>query len=271
MTTAHPSRTSTVGNAPFAVFVATRAEMKPLAGSLQPTRPSAYRSDAIVQFGMRGRDLLLARTGVGPDNAAIAARRLFKEMPIAAALSLGIAGGLSLGVETGDLIVGNRMILRRNSGQVLCGEKDSRLESFPCDPGLQDAAMTVIRGWNSRHCLGPILTVDHILTMEEKRVLAAGSGALAVDMESAAIASAASACSIPFLAIRGILDPVHEDLAVGFDQFLDAEGEPDLPRLTRYLLIHPFTLSRLVGLGRRTKAVCTRLGLLLQELSTTLS
>ncbi|CBE67167.1 MAG: hypothetical protein F9K13_00620 [Candidatus Methylomirabilis oxygeniifera] len=271
MTTAHPSRTRTVGNAPFAVFVATRAEMKPLATALRPTGPPASRSDSMIRITVKGRDLLVAKTGVGPDYAETAAHRLFKETPIAAALSLGIAGGLSPDVEAGDLIVGNQTILRRNSGQVLCGRRDSRLESFPCDPGLQDAAMTVIRRWDSRHCLGPILTVDHILTMEEKRVLAAGSGALAVDMESAAIASAASACSIPFLAIRGILDPVHEDLAVGFDQFLDAEGEPDLPRLTRYLLMHPFTLSHLVGLGRRTKAVCTRLGLLLQELSTALS
>lgn len=271
MTTAHPFRTSTVGNAPFAVFVATRAEIKPIVTALRPTGPPASRSDSMIRIAVEGRDLLVAKTGVGPDHAEIAAHRLFKETPIAAALSLGIAGGLSPDVETGDLIVGNQTILRRGSGQALRGQQGSRLENFPCDVGLQQAAIAVIRRWNSRHRLGPILTVDHILTMEEKRVLAAGSGALAVDMESAAIASAASACSIPFLAIRGILDPVHEDLAVGFDQFLDPEGEPHLPRLTRYLLIHPFTLSRLVGLGRRTKAVCTRLGLLLQELSTTLS
>lgn len=272
MTTAHPSRTSTVGNAPFAVFVATQAEMKPLAGSLQPTRRSAYRSDAIVRFGMKGRDLLLARTGVGPDNAATAARRLFEETPIAAALSIGVAGGLSPQLRTGDLIVGDRTILRRNSGQVLYGEKDSRLESFPCDPGLQDAAMTVIRRWGSRHCLGSILTVDRIvLTANEKRQLAAESGAIALDMESAAVASAASAYSVPFLAIRGVLDPVHEDLAIGFDQFLDTEGEPHLSRLMRYLITHPFTLPTLVGLGLRTKAICARLGPLLQELSSTLS
>lgn len=238
---------------------------------MAPTSLSVSQSDSIIRIGIEGRDLLLIKTGVGPDNAETAAHRLFKETPIAAALSLGIAGGLSPDVEAGDLIVGNRTILRRNSGQVLCEEKDSRLESFPCDPGLQDAAMTVIRRWDSRHCLGPILTVDHILTMEEKRVLAARSGALAVDMESATIASAASACSIPFLAIRGILDPVHEELEVGFDQFLDTEGEPDLPRLMRYLIAHPFILPYLIGLGRRTKAVCTRLGLLLQELSATLS
>lgn len=262
LTTARLPRSNTISSAPFAVFVATRAEMKPLTTALRPTGSPASRSDSMIRITVEGRDLLVAKTGVGPDHAETTARHLFKETPIAAALSLGIAGGLSPRVQTGDLVVGDRAILRRSSGQ----------ESFPCDARLVDAAMTVIRRWDSRYCLGPILTVGRIvLTAEEKRNLAAESGAIALDMESAAIASAASACSVPFLAIRGVLDPVHENLTVGFDQFLDTKGEPDLPRLIRYLLMHPFTLSRLVGLGRRTKTVCTRLGLLLQELSTTLS
>ena len=262
MKTARLSRTSKVRGAPLAIFVASQAEMKPLATALQPTHRSAYKSDSIVRVEVEGRELLLAKTGVGPDNAEAAASRLFEEAPVTAAFSLGLAGGLSPQLQTGDLIVGDRVILRRGSG----------LESFPCDSGLQEAAMTVIRRFDSRHCLGPILTVDRIvLTAKEKYQLAAESGAMAVDMESAAIASAASACSIPFLAIRGVLDPVHEDLAIGFDQFLDTEGEPSLPRLMRYLITHPFTLPYLVGLGLRTRAVCARLGLLLHEISTTLS
>ncbi|HWQ70508.1 MAG TPA: hypothetical protein VN494_11280 [Patescibacteria group bacterium] len=271
MITARPPRTSQIRNAPFAVFVATRAEMKPLATALRPTGQSAPGSDSMIRIAVEGRDLLVAKTGVGPDHAETAARRLFEETPIAAALSFGIAGGLSPQVQTGDLIIADQVILRHGSGQVLRGENGSRLESFPCDSDLQDAAMTVIRRWDSRHYLGPILTVDHILTMEEKRVLAAGSGALAVDMESAAIASAALAYSVPFLAIRGVLDPVHEDLAISFDQFLNTEGEPHLPRLMRYLLTHPLTLPHMVRLGLRTKAICARLGPLLQELSTVLS
>jgi adenosylhomocysteine nucleosidase len=236
--------------------------MKPIATSLPLTHQSVFRSDSIVRVGVNNRDLLLIRMGVGPDNAETAASRLFKETPIAAALSLGVAGGLSPRAQTGDLVVGDRAILRRSSGQ----------ESFPCDARLLDAAMTVIRRWDSRHCLGPILTVDRIvLTAEEKRNLAAESGAIALDMESAAIASAASACSVPFLAIRGVLDTIDEDLAVGFDQFLDERGEPHLPRLIRYLITHPFTLPHLVGLGARTKAICTRLGLLLREFATILS
>lgn len=272
MKTARPSRTSQVRGASLAIFVATQAEMKPLATALQSTCRSASRSDSMVRFGIEGRDLLLARTGVGPDNAEAAARRLFEETPVTAALSLGVAGGLSPQVQTGDLILADQVIFRRGPGQVLYGEKVSELESFLCDAGLQEAAMTVIRRLDSRYCLGPILTVDRIIrTAEEKRVLAAESGAVALDMESAAIASAASAYSVPFLAIRGVLDPIHEDLAIGFDQFLNTEGEPHLPRLIRYLITHPFTLPYLVGLGFRTKTICARLGLLLQGLSTTLS
>ena len=280
MKTARPARTSTVCGAPLAIFVATQAEMKPLATALQPTGRSAYQSNSMVRVGVEGRDLLLAKTGVGPDNAEAAARRLFKEAPVAAALSLGVAGGLSPQVQTGDLIVGDRTILRRGSGQalrpgsgqVLRGETGSGLQSFPCDSGLQEAAITVIRRLDGQYYLGSILTVDRIVrTPKEKRTLAAESGAVALDMESAAIASAALAYSVPFLAIRGVLDPIHEDLAIDFDRFLDAEGEPSLPRLMRYLITHPFTLPRLVGLGLRTKAVCARLGRLLHELSTTLS
>ncbi|HWR21029.1 MAG TPA: hypothetical protein VN444_04115 [Verrucomicrobiae bacterium] len=272
MKTARPARTSTVCGAPLAIFVATQAEMKPIATALQPTDPSASRSDLIVRIEVGGRDLLLVKTGVGPDRAEAAARHLFEAEPVVAALSLGVAGGLSPQVQTGDLIVGDRVILRRGSGRALFGEEDARPENFPCDSSLQEAALTVIRRLGSQYYLGSILTVDRIvLTPKEKRLLAAESGAMALDMESAAIASAASAYSIPFLTIRGVLDPVHEDLAIDFDRFLDAEGEPSLPRLMRYLITHPFTLPRLVGLGRRTTAVCARLGRLLHELSTTLS
>ncbi|PTL36139.1 hypothetical protein CLG94_05610 [Candidatus Methylomirabilis limnetica] len=272
MKTARPSRASRVRGAPLAIFVATQAELRPIATALQPPSRSIYRSNSMIRVGIEGRDLLLANTGVGPDNAEAAARHLFEEMPVTAALSLGVAGGLSPQLQTGDLIVGDRAILRRGSGQVLHGEKGSGSQSFPCDSGLQEAAITVIRRSGSRYYLGPILTVDRIVrTAEEKCLLAAESGAVALDMESAAIASAALAYSVPFLAIRGVLDPVHEDLAIDFDQFLGIEGEPNLPRLMRYLIAHPFTLPRLIGLGIRTKAVCARLGRLLHELSTTLS
>lgn len=272
MTTAHPPRTNKVASAPLAVFVATRAEMKPLAAALPLISQSAFRSDSIARVEIEGCGLLLTRTGVGPDHAETTAHRLFEEGPVAAALSLGVAGGLSPHVRTGDLIVGDRVILRRGSGQVSREDTGVRLNSFACDPGLQDAAGTALERWDSRYYRGPILTVDHIVpTAQEKRRLAAESGAIALDMESAAVASAAAARSIPFLAVRGVLDTIDEDLAIGFDQFLDGHGEPQPLPLIRYLIGHPFSVPHLIGLGARTKAVCARLGRLLHQLATDLS
>lgn len=261
METAQPLQISSARAAPLAIFVATGAEARPFCRALGPTHRSPHRLDSIVRIGLVGRELLLARTGMGPDTAETVARRLFSEAPVAAALSVGVAAGLSPLLQAGDLIVGDRAILHRGSG--------GTSQSFCCDARLQEWALTLVRESGSRHSLGPIVTVEQILpTADEKRRLAAESGAMAVDMESAAIASAASARAVPFLAIRAILDPVEEDLKIAFDQFLNRRGEPQWLSLAWYLLAHPPALSRLVGLGRRTSALCACLGHLLRDLST---
>jgi len=202
----------------------------------------------------------MVKTGMGPENAGASARRLFEDRSIAAALALGVAAGLIPRLRTGDLIVGDRVISHRR-------DMTTR-QSFPCDARLQESALTVIRQSGDRYALGSIVTVERIvLAAEEKRGLAAESGAMAADMESAAIASAASARAVPFLAIRAILDPVEEDLMIAFDRFLDERGEPRPLPLIRYLVAQPQALLRLVALGLRTKTVCSRLGHVLRELS----
>ena len=261
METARPSQISSAPGAPLAIFVATRPEARPLYRALGATHRSPHRSHSIARIELNGRDLLLVRTGMGPDNAEAAARHLFSEVPVGAALSVGVAAGLSPQLRRGDLIVGDRVILQRSQGQAR--------ESFPCDSELQEWAQSVIIRSGYRYLLGSIVTVERILkTAEQKRTLAAESGAIAVDMESAAVASAASAHGVPFLAIRGILDPLHEDLKIAFDQFLDGQGEPRPLLLIRFLLSHPFAFPALIGLGLRTRALCARLGHLLRELST---
>ncbi len=261
MKTAGPSRISDVHGAPLAIFVATGAESRSISRALRPTYRSTYGSDSIARVWLDGRELLLANTGMGPANAEATARSLFQDRSVAAAFSVGVAAGLSPQLRTGDLVIGNQVILHRPGAPAP--------RSFPSDARLQEWAMAAIRRSGDPHHLGPIVTVERIvMTAEEKRGLAAESGAIAVDMESAAIASAAAAREVPFLAIRGILDPAGEDLKIAFDQFLDERGEPKPLPLIRYLLGHPLALPSLVDLGIRTRAVCARLGHLLRELST---
>ncbi|MBI4380945.1 MAG: hypothetical protein HY574_07115 [candidate division NC10 bacterium] len=264
METARRSHISSARGAPLAVFVATRAEARPLWMALFSTSRAPHLSDSVARAQLQDREVVLATTGMGREHAEAAARRLFDEVPGAVAFSVGVSAGLDPRVRPGDLVVADQVSFHRRSG--------GAAHTLSCDSGLKESAVNVVRQSGKRYHLGPIVTADQIvLTAKEKRDLRVGSGALAVDMESAAIAAAAAARSVPFLAIRAILDPVEEDLRIAFDQFLDHRGEPRPGSLARYLFAHPLALISLVGLGLRTKAACRHLGRLLRELSSILA
>jgi nucleoside phosphorylase len=243
----------------MAVFVATRAEAGPLWKALCSTSRAPDFSDPVARARLQNREVILATTGMGPEHAEAAATRLFDELPGVVAFSVGVSAGLDHRVRPGDLIIADQVrFCRPNAGP-------SRL--FSCDSGLSDSAVNAVRRSGDRCHRGPILTVDRIVvTAAEKQDLAARWGGLAVDMESGAIASAAASRAVPFLALRAVLDPVEQDLRIGFDRFLDRRGEPHPGRLARYLLAHPHALIPLVGLGFRTKAACRRLGHVLSRL-----
>lgn len=261
METAQPLQIDSVEGAPVAIFVATGAEARPLCQALRGTRVPSHRADPVVRIDLDGRPLVVARTGIGPANAETAAGRLLDAVPAAAVLSVGVAAGLRPQLRSGDVIVGEWVILPRKSATAPA--------SLPCDPVLQEWTLGLLHRSGDRHDRGGIATVERILlTAEEKRRLAAQTGAIAADMESAAIAAAAKARAIPFLAIRAILDPAHEDLTIAFERFLDRLGEPRWLQLSQYLLAHPLSLPSLISLGLRTRAGCARLGHLLRGLST---
>jgi adenosylhomocysteine nucleosidase len=259
METAQPVQIDSVQRAPVAIFFATGAEAKPLCRALRGARVASSPSKSVIRIELGGCPVLVAMTGIGPANAGAAARRLLDASAPAAALSVGVAAGLAPQLQSGDVIVGDRVILTRASA--------SAPASLRSDPALLEWALSLLARSGDRHGRGGIVTVERIiLTADQKQQLAAESGAVAADMESAAIAAEAGSRAIPFLAIRVILDPADEDLTVAFERFLDGRGEPHRLRLARYLLAHPLSLPSLISLALRTRAAGARLGHLLRGL-----
>ncbi len=69
------------------------------------------------------------------------------------------------------------------------------------------------------------MSVDHVLThARDKQALEESTGAVGVDMESAAIGEVVQSKSLPFLIIRAISDGANEDLPVDFNLFLKPSG-----------------------------------------------
>jgi 4-hydroxy-3-methylbut-2-enyl diphosphate reductase len=135
-----------------------------------------------------GSPLRVLRTGMGPQRTAAAVARLDGADALIVA---GVGGGLRPQMRPGDLVVATEV--RGRDGTV----------PSPSAPLLAGA----LRRLGLTVHTGPLYTSDRLVDREERRRLAQ-TGAIAVDMESAAVAAAAG--DRPFVAVRAIVDtPGH--------------------------------------------------------------
>src|SRR6202044_432479 len=95
---------------------------------------------------------------------------------------------------------------------------------------------------------GAILTSNRVFTVAEKRSAKESTGAIAVDMETAAIAAEAGARGLPFVAIRAVLDEVDDEV-VGA-AMADEDGNVRPLAATSYLLRNPAAILKLPQMMR---------------------
>lgn len=108
-------------------------------------------------------------------------------------ISTGFCGALVKGMKVGEIVVSNQITTTTN-------------DELTVDIGMtSDSA----RGLH----VGRTLTIDHIVSqVGEKQALAEQTKAIAVDMETHAIASVCRERKIRFVAVRAVSDDLSEDL-----------------------------------------------------------
>ncbi len=188
-----------------------------------------------------GAAILCAPAGTGPENARAAARRLIAEGATALAVT-GVSGGLDPDLAAGDLIVAEAVLEGGNGGPDRLFKADPAASECLTE-ALSAAGLTVRRGI----VLGsgrPALSTD------EKRALRGRSAALAVDMESGAVARAAAESGVPLLVLRVICDAADRSVPREFFECLDARGAVRPRRLLAALVRHPRLAGDLLRTGR---------------------
>jgi adenosylhomocysteine nucleosidase len=186
-------------------------------------------------------DLVVVQSGMGMDNAFSAAKWL-SEKGVAALGCFGVSGGLDPELGVGDLVFADAVFLERDDGVSLVWKKGG------CDSDVTfnfQAAKGLTVSW------GPIVTVQTpVLNARGKRVLFDRTGAMAVDMETAAVARAASRSGLPFFAVRTICDSADVTIPESIYQCVDQQGRPRFSRLFRLIIRNPLLISHLLRMKR---------------------
>lgn len=204
---------------PILLTAATRFEAQPLARQLGLVADGAGRFVGSIA----GRSIVLVVSGIGPVRTAIALERGFSASDFGLALSVGLCGALQDGLHTGELIADAEDIA---PGYVEPLRAAAWTLGLPCH-------------------FGRILHTNVVLQPADKRALGSAHGALACDMETAAVRRWSGGATA-VLGARVVLDELGQTLPA------DAPADGDLLDLTRYALSRAGHLPRLLQVGWRS-------------------
>lgn len=99
------------------------------------------------------------------------------------------------------------------------------------------------------------------VTSAEKRALREKTGAIAVEMEAAAVSRKAIEWGVPFHCIRAVSDTAGEDMPLDFNLYRDAAGRFSRSRIALAAIARPFTaIPALLRLNRHCRIAAESLG-----------
>lgn len=231
------------------IVVALPAEARALAGRSR-WRPV---NNAMFHHIQERNDLtfIYVQSGIGNERSLAAAKWLVAQGARLLA-SVGVAGGLSPAVNSGDLIIAEKVIEKNDGKEIL---------SWTADLAYVDALQKSINPLGIPvHC-GMLTTCrDAVLTVAGKKDLYEQTKALAVDMESSAIARIAQISHLPFLVLRAVSDNASVSVPKDIADCLGENGRVKFAKLFKKLLQRPVLIADLLRLRKDFDAALFALG-----------
>lgn len=182
-----------------------------------------------------GHEIVAVQSGIGKVNAAVATLTLIDSFHPSLVINTGVAGGTG-GARVLDVVIPDRIAYH----DVWCGPGTVPGEAAGCPLYFEcPLPAELVENLGARR--GVLASGDIFVSRPEEveRILALYPDAVAVDMESAAIAQVCHIKNVPFVCIRVVSDtPGAADNIAQYDNFWD-----DAPRSTFDTLTH--LLSRL--------------------------
>ena len=199
-----------LAHADVGIVTALPIELNPFIGQLEKRR--SYTGGKYKFIGGTYDDkvkVVIVQQAVGFAKARAATQALIEAHSPNWVLSAGYSGALQPDMGIGDIVVGNS----------ICDQHD---HSIKIDMNMEANHKTGLR-------VGRLLTADElVLKADDKKQLGIKHDAIAVDLESMAVAQVCKELQTRFMAIRALSDDMSEDLP---DEILSLMGETGTMRM----------------------------------------
>ena len=217
---------SFVNSVDILVVGAMESEVQKLKSVMLKSSVLNEKSFKITKGKIGNNSIVILKSGVGKVNASISTQFAIDKFRPKLIINSGIAGGIDKEINKKDIILANSLI-QHDFDITAFGyplgyhSKDKKIGEATADIKMTEIAQKIIKNKYPKINvqIGKIATGDKFVSDKyEKLQINKEFSALAVDMESYAIAKTANLNNIPCLILRVISDSLYEDDLAKYDK-----------------------------------------------------
>lgn len=192
---------------------------------------------------LHGKDVCIVVCGVGKVNAAMCALMLIEKYKPNLLLNSGVAGSLSPIVGIGDIVVATKSVEHDMNGTAL-GDKqgeitfpDGNMMFFECDKQASTLLAAICKEIPDTKVAQGIIASGDIFVSDRKQRFKINDrfGALACEMEGAAIGHVCVRCEVPYGIIRAISDDLDENKGMDFVKFCELASKKTVAAVSGFI------------------------------------
>ena len=184
--------------------------------------------------------VIVRHSGMGKVNAALGAQAFINEHPLDCLISSGVAGGLSKDLHSLDLVAASEVVYH----DVWCGEGNAYGQVQGLPERFRTSSTLLAKAAEAGAKTGLFASGDFFIatSAQADAILGHFPEAIAVDMESGAIAQTCHIHGVPFLSLRIISDVAGEDHQAEYDNFWKTVADDSFEAVRRFLESLPESL-----------------------------
>lgn len=192
---------------------------------------------------LHGRDVCIVVCGVGKVNAAMCALMLIEKYKPDLVLNSGVAGSLSPIVGIGDIVVATKSVEHDMNGTTLGDRQgeitfpDGNMMFFECDKQASTLLAAICKEIPDTKVAQGIIASGDIFVSDRKQRFKINDrfGALACEMEGAAIGHVCVRCEVPYGIIRAISDDLDENKGMDFVKFCELASKKTVAAVSGFV------------------------------------
>ncbi len=223
------------------IIGAMEIETNGLVSKLNDTLVEKVGSYSFVKGNLYGKDVVVCRCGIGKVFSSTAAVLMIEKYGVDCIINLGVAGGAKP-LKQGDVVIAERTV-QHDYDAVADGLKLGQVHGFnspyfDCDNTLIEKLSIALNEADVNYTKGVIASGDCFVSSKEKSTaIAKEFGAIAFDMESAAINQVCSVQGVPFCSMRAISDNADDEAVKSFYEFVTEASEKAIDAISKFVSI----------------------------------